>query len=116
MGKIPPKKSGYILLKPFKHNFEPEIPLKNIIDSYLLNSQLATNGQNEMMLILPEEVKSYETCMAWLDKLKQISDIKTLYFAPALIVLFLKFQSCSPTQFSASSPISASTFIIKRKK
>ena len=59
---------------------DSEIPLKNIIDSYLLNSQLATNGQNEMMLILPEEVKSYETCMAWLDKLKQISDIKLYDF------------------------------------
>ena len=34
-----------------------EIPLKDIINSYLLNSQLITNGDNEMQLILPEEVK-----------------------------------------------------------
>ena len=55
-----------------------EIPLKDIISSYLLNSQLITNGDNEMQLILPEEVKQYENCMSWLDKLKQISDVKLL--------------------------------------
>ncbi len=57
-----------------------EIPLKDIINSYLLNSQLITNGDNEMQLILPEEVKGYENCMSWLDKLKQISDVKLFDF------------------------------------
>ena len=57
-----------------------EIPLKDIINSYLLNSQLITNGENEMQLILPEEVKGYENCMSWLDKLKQISDVKLFDF------------------------------------
>ena len=57
-----------------------EIPLNDIINSYLLNSQLITNGDNEMQLILPEEVKSYENCMSWLDKLKQISDVKRFNF------------------------------------
>ena len=53
-----------------------EIPLKDIISSYLLNSQLITNVDNEMQLILPEEVKAYDNCLSWLDKLKQISDVK----------------------------------------
>ena len=57
-----------------------EIPLKDIISSYLLNSQLITNSDNEMQLILPEEVKQYENCMSWLDKLKQISDVKLFDF------------------------------------
>ena len=59
---------------------DSEIPLKDIISSYLLNSQLITNGDNEMQLILPEEVKGYENCMSWLDKLKQISDVKLFDF------------------------------------
>ena len=59
---------------------DSEVPLNCIIDSYLLNSQLSTNGQNEMMLVLPEEVQSYKNCMAWLDKLKQISDVKLFDF------------------------------------
>ena len=37
-------------------------------------------GDNEMQLILPEEVKGYENCMSWLDKLKQISDVKLFDF------------------------------------
>ena len=53
-----------------------EIPLKDIISSYLLNSQLITNVDNEMQLILPDEVKEYDNCLSWLDKLKQISDVK----------------------------------------
>ena len=57
-----------------------EIPLKDIINSYLLNSQLITTGDNEMQLILPEEVKGYENCMSWLDKLKQLSDVKLFDF------------------------------------
>ena len=57
-----------------------EIPLKDIINSYLLNSQLITNGDNEMQLILREEVKGYENCISWLDKLKQISDVKLFDF------------------------------------
>ena len=57
-----------------------EIPLEDIISSYLLNSQLITNGDNEMQLILPEEVKGFENCMSWLDKLKQISDVKLFNF------------------------------------
>ena len=57
-----------------------EIPLKDIIDSYLLNSQLITNGDDEMQLILPSEVRNYENCMSWLDKLKQISDVKLFDF------------------------------------
>ena len=58
----------------------PEIPLKDIINSYLLNSQLITNGDGEMQLILPKEVKGYENCISWLDKLKQISDVKLFDF------------------------------------
>ena len=53
-----------------------EIPLKDVISSYLLNSQLITNVDNEMQLILPDEVKEYDNCLSWLDKLKQISDVK----------------------------------------
>ena len=53
-----------------------EIPLKDIISSYLLNSQLITNVDNEMQLILPDEVKEYDNCLSWIDKLKQISDVK----------------------------------------
>ena len=59
---------------------ESEIPLEDIINSYLLNSQLFTNEKNEMQLILPEEVKDFSNCMSWLDKLKQISDIKIFNF------------------------------------
>ena len=59
---------------------ESEIPLEDIINSYLLNSQLFTNEKNEMQLILPEEVKDFSNCMSWLDKLKQISDVKTFNF------------------------------------
>ena len=33
-----------------------------------------------MQLILPEEVKDFSNCMSWLDKLKQISDVKTFNF------------------------------------
>ena len=59
---------------------DSEISLKDIINSYLLNSQLFTNADGEMQLILPEEVKNYPNCMAWLDKLKQISDVKLFDF------------------------------------
>ena len=38
------------------------------------------SSNNEMQLILPEEVKQYENCMSWLDKLKQISDVKLFDF------------------------------------
>ena len=67
-----------------------EIPLKDIINSYLLNSQLITNGDNEMQLILPEEVKGYENCMSWLDKLKQISDVKLFDFTKNCTIIFCK--------------------------
>ena len=33
-----------------------------------------------MQLILTEEVKDFSNCMSWLDKLKQISDIKIFNF------------------------------------
>ena len=33
-----------------------------------------------MQLILPEEVKDFSNCMSWLEKLKQISDVKTFNF------------------------------------
>ena len=59
---------------------DKEIPLDDIISSYLLNSQLFTNGEGEMQLILPAEVQNYENCMQWLDKLKQTSDIKLFDF------------------------------------
>jgi succinylarginine dihydrolase len=59
---------------------DKEIPLDDIISSYLLNSQLFTNGEGEMQLILPAEVQNYENCMQWLDKLKQTSDVKLFDF------------------------------------
>ena len=59
---------------------DKEIPLDDIISSYLLNSQLFTNGEGEMQLILPAEVQNYENCMQWLEKLKQTSDIKLFDF------------------------------------
>ena len=59
---------------------DKEIPLDDIISSYLLNSQLFTNGEGEMQLILPTEVQNYENCMQWLDKLKHTSDVRLLDF------------------------------------
>ena len=59
---------------------DKEIPLDDIISSYLLNSQLFTNSEGEMQLILPAEVQNYENCMQWLDKLKQTSDVKLFDF------------------------------------
>ena len=59
---------------------DKEIPLDDIISSYLMNSQLFTNGEGEMQLILPAEVQNYENCMQWLDKLKQTSDVKLFDF------------------------------------
>ena len=59
---------------------DKEIPLDDIISSYLLNSQLFTNGEGEMQLILPAEVQNYENCMQWLEKLKQTSDVKLFDF------------------------------------
>ena len=53
-----------------------DISLDNLVSSYLLNSQLITVKNNEMMMLLPEEVQSHPNCMRWLDEIKTSSPIK----------------------------------------
>mgnify|MGYP002629201969 CR=1 FL=1 len=67
-------------------NFQPleilseDISLGDLVSSYLLNSQLITLGNNEMMMLLPEEVQNHGNCMRWLDKIKTSSSIKHFKF------------------------------------
>ena len=53
-----------------------DISLDNLVSSYLLNSQLITVKNNEMMMLLPEEVQNHPNCMRWLDEIKTSSPIK----------------------------------------
>ena len=57
-----------------------DISLDNLVSSYLLNSQLITVKNNEMMMLLPEEVQNHPNCMRWLDEIKSSSPIKHLEF------------------------------------
>jgi len=57
-----------------------DISLDDLVSSYLLNSQLITVENNEMMMLLPEEVQNYSNCMQWLEKIKSSSPIKHIEF------------------------------------
>ena len=53
-----------------------DISLDDLVSSYLLNSQLITLENNQMMMLLPEEVQNHSNCMRWLDEIKSSSPIK----------------------------------------
>ena len=57
-----------------------DISLDDLVSSYLLNSQLITVENNEMMMLLPEEVQNHLNCMQWLDEIKSSSPIKHIEF------------------------------------
>ena len=57
-----------------------DISLDDLVFSYLLNSQLITVENNEMMMLLPEEVQNHSNCMQWLEKIKSSSPIKHIEF------------------------------------
>jgi succinylarginine dihydrolase len=57
-----------------------DISLDDLVLSYLLNSQLITVENNEMMMLLPEEVQNHSNCMQWLEKIKSSSPIKHIEF------------------------------------
>ena len=57
-----------------------DISLDDIVSSYLLNSQLITIKNNEMMMLLPEEVQNHSNCMRWLEEIKSSSPIKHIEF------------------------------------
>ena len=57
-----------------------EIPLEMLIKSYLLNSQLVTKKDGDMVLILPSEVNDYKECTNWLYKIKDQTPIKELRY------------------------------------
>ena len=57
-----------------------DISLDDLVSSYLLNSQLITVKNNEMMMLLPEEVQNHSNCMRWLDEIKSSSPIKHIEF------------------------------------
>ena len=57
-----------------------DISLDDLASSYLLNSQLITVKNNEMMMLLPEEVQNHGNCMKWLEEIKSSSPIKRLEF------------------------------------
>jgi succinylarginine dihydrolase len=57
-----------------------DISLNDLVSSYLLNSQLITVENNEMMMLLPEEVQNHPNCMRWLEEIKSSSPIKHLEF------------------------------------
>jgi succinylarginine dihydrolase len=57
-----------------------DISLDDLVSSYLLNSQLITVKNNEMMMLLPEEVQNHPNCMRWLDEIKSSSPIKHIEF------------------------------------
>ena len=59
---------------------ENEIPLIDIIKSYLLNSQLVSTTDGEMLMVLPADVRNFDNCMQWIDKTKQISPVKKFEF------------------------------------
>lgn len=57
-----------------------EIPLEILIKSYLLNSQLVTKKDGDMVLIMPSEVNDYKECTNWLYKIKDQTPIKDLRY------------------------------------
>ena len=57
-----------------------DISLDDIVSSYLLNSQLITIKNSEMMMLLPEEVQNHSNCMRWLEEIKSSSPIKHIEF------------------------------------
>src|SRR5210317_39038 len=57
-----------------------DISLDDLVSCYLLNSQLITVKNNEMMMLLPEEVQNYGNCMKWLEEIKSSSPIKRFEF------------------------------------
>ena len=57
-----------------------DISLDDLVSSYLLNSQLITVKNNEMMMLLPEEVQNHSNCMRWLAEIKSSSPIKHIEF------------------------------------
>ena len=57
-----------------------DISLEDLVSSYLLNSQLITVENNEMLMLLPEEVQNHSNCMIWLDEIKSSSPIKHIEF------------------------------------
>jgi succinylarginine dihydrolase len=57
-----------------------DISLDDLVSSYLLNSQLITVKNNEMMMLLPEEVQNHSNCMQWLEEIKSSSPIKHIEF------------------------------------
>jgi len=57
-----------------------DISLDDLVSSYLLNSQLITVKNNEMMMLLPEEVQNHGNCMKWLEEIKSSSPIKRFKF------------------------------------
>ena len=57
-----------------------DISLDDLVSSYLLNSQLITVKNNEMMMLLPEEVQNHSNCMRWLEEIKSSSPIKHIEF------------------------------------
>ena len=57
-----------------------DISLDDLVSSYLLNSQLITVKNNEMMMLLPEEVQNHGNCMIWLEEIKSSSPIKRFEF------------------------------------
>jgi len=57
-----------------------DISLDDLVSSYLLNSQLITIKNNEMMMLLPEEVQNHDNCMKWLEEIKSSSPIKRFEF------------------------------------
>ena len=57
-----------------------DISLDELVSSYLLNSQLITVKNNEMMMLLPEEVQNHSNCMRWLEEIKSSSPIKHIEF------------------------------------
>jgi succinylarginine dihydrolase len=57
-----------------------DISLDDLVSSYLLNSQLITVKNNEMMMLLPAEVQNHGNCMKWLEEIKSSSPIKRFEF------------------------------------
>jgi len=57
-----------------------DISLADLVSSYLLNSQLITVQNNEMLMLLPEEVQNHTNCMRWLDEVQSSSSIKHIEF------------------------------------
>ena len=57
-----------------------DIPLEDLVSSYLLNSQLISLENNEMLMLLPEEAQNHTNCMRWLEGIQSSSPIKHIKF------------------------------------